>query len=80
MAKAIPDLLTDDDLTQLAEVGQMMCDDMINEATVADTLARLGFEHAEPGHRVTKETTDNWVAIAQEYEQSFTEMEENRTL
>lgn len=73
-------MLTDDDITMLAEVGQMMCDDMINEATIADTLAHLGFEVVESDRRVTREITDAWVAIAQEYDEALTEMTTNRTL
>jgi hypothetical protein len=76
----MPELLTDDDLITLAQVGQMMCDDMINAARVADTLEQMGYEVVDPTERVTRETTDAWVAIATEYGLALDELEENRTL
>lgn len=76
----MPENLTRDDLDALFHVGEMMCQDMIEAAAVADKLAQLGYEVVDPAERVTRETTDAWVSIAQEYEQALDELETNGTL
>jgi hypothetical protein len=43
--------LTSDDLDALFHVGEMMCQDMIEAATIADKLAQMGYEVVDPAYR-----------------------------
>ena len=74
-------MLTEGDLNALAQVGVMMCTDMIDAAGVADLFAVMGMGDAmDPAQRVTPQTTKAWVAIANEYMEALDELTANGTL
>lgn len=73
--------LTDEDISSLAEVGVLMCTDMINAAAAYDLISVIGMEDfVEPAQRITHRTTDVWVTIAEEYAEALDELTANGTL
>jgi hypothetical protein len=70
MARKQREQLTDEEICHLCEVGQMMCQDMIIEASNADRIAVLG-----GSSRVTPEAIDAWIAIAKEYAAALDDLE-----
>lgn len=74
-----PETLTRDDLDALFRVGELMCQDMVDAASIADTLTDRGIT-VNPRWHVTHQMTNAWVAIACEYEQALDELEANGTL
>jgi hypothetical protein len=71
----MPEMLTDEEVVLLEQVGQGMCRDMLRSARAADRMGQLGFTSV-----VTDDTVTAWIAIADDFKAAFDELEANRTL
>jgi hypothetical protein len=68
----MPELLTDNEISELNLVGYKICSTMLRLCLVADLT--------DDTEKVNDSLVDAWGAIAEEYGEAFFELEANRTL